>query len=759
VNPKSIFPPGWRLSARRLTFLAGALAISAIAGLAAAQSEGTAPTITFSFYLAEDSEARLYYSDSFGNLIPQSFVSEEVVAGINNLSFPLPQGSLGASSLYRFDPCECATAIIVQRVSISSGIFFDRIPFAEWGIAGDISQVRPEGSSLFVEGSRLGVDPQILLYPDVMAFMDTARAFLFWWVFGSSLAGIATFTAVFLLADRSRKSRGESPDQQASRGRHFMLSPQVPRFLVAISMVTLLASSAQMILGAFRTGLTIDEPNHVQNVENFLSGGGYSSGVYGPFTALLGHAANVLLGIETWSNPTDGATAYAIRHLVVALIGVLGTVAVGLIAWLLFGSIRWALLGGAVVSSIPMWVGHSMFNLKDVPVATGYTLFTLGLVLFWSPRFLGYQKYLLGTVAILIGMVIGLGTRPGLWPLMAVSAAVALTLGVFRIRRVTLDKSRLGLLVVSFVALAAGAYLFFRFSDLGMFLYTAAARSVSYPWTGFNLYAGERVSQNPGLGNVLMVFGAYLPILVTVLIGAGVITGIALMVRWLRSPASPSPQGAGFLLVAVQAFAPLVIVGILDPVLYDGARQLLFIFPALAVIVVYGVVGLFSALSWRAQSARRGRQLVGALLGAGMLVIGLDQLQLFPYNYSYYNALAQREGVMGRWETDYWNASMKEASQGVFAEDVAFCLVTGNAQYNLGSQPEPCAQLAPYVGEYAMGTSRVLAEREFWAVRLERDLAEWGPIYSGNCTFHHAVSRSLRGEEIVMSRVYVCRDL
>ena len=68
--------------------------------------------------------------------------------------------------------------------------------------------------------------------------------------------------------------------------------------------------------------------------------------------------------------------AYAVRHLVVAACGLLGVLAVAAIGRRLLGSWRWGLVAAATLMAIPMWPGLSMFDIKDVPAATGYTLVT-----------------------------------------------------------------------------------------------------------------------------------------------------------------------------------------------------------------------------------------------------------------------------------------------------------------------------------------------------------------------------------------------
>ena len=70
------------------------------------------------------------------------------------------------------------------------------------------------------------------------------------------------------------------------------------------------------------------------------------------------------------------------RHLGVVAIGLVGVAAVAAIGRLVLRPWRWGLVAAAVLAAIPMWTGHEMFNVKDVPVATGHTLCTLGLLLF-----------------------------------------------------------------------------------------------------------------------------------------------------------------------------------------------------------------------------------------------------------------------------------------------------------------------------------------------------------------------------------------
>ena len=145
--------------------------------------------------------------------------------------------------------------------------------------------------------------------------------------------------------------------------------------------------------------------------------------VYGPVTMLVLHAWSVL-----WVYVDDVATtshAYHVRHLGVVVIGLVGVAAVAATGRVVLRSWRWGLVAAAVLAAVPMWTGHAMFNVKDVPVATGHTLCTLALLLFvrdvpprWPLR-VGRAGFLVA------GLVLTLGTRPGMWSGLTVLLAVA----------------------------------------------------------------------------------------------------------------------------------------------------------------------------------------------------------------------------------------------------------------------------------------------------------------------------------------------
>jgi hypothetical protein len=599
----------------------------------------------------------------------------------------------------------------------------------------------------------------LIIYADISSFAGRAQAVAFWTVFALSGALIMVSVGIVAVALGLRRAGTGVSGQYSFSRRSIYKEPKIPLVLGGFLALVGVIALSQQIAGAWTTGATIDEPAHVGHLANFFDSGSYSSSVYGPATSLFGHVINVLLGHEVWGSPLESAEAYQGRHLAVSLIGAVGLLAVGMSSWLVFGSIRWALLAIAVLGSMPVWVGHSMFNIKDIPVATGYTLVTAGLIAALSRDLKGWRKYSAVSTALSLGVAIGAGTRPGALALMVGSGTVATFLWfVFHStwgstqKRLLVAGTTLGTAFLVVASVLAS-------SELGRGLMAGIERSLDFPWTGFNLYAGELVNERPGAAVIAMVFASQLPLVILFLVVLGVIFGVIRLFQSMLSGSDWTLRESAFVLVSAQAGAGFIALVAVNPVIHNGGRQLLFAFPALALLGVFGVYAVLKALPYVLSFRRSGRATVTAAIVVGFSIVTVDQLRFFPYNYTYYNELAQGPGILGRWETDYWASSIREGARFVAPEDPAICGLTGTHNFDIGSSlPDPCALLLPYVGPAAQGEQSVLTDREFWVIRSDQKLLRNGPILSDNCRLHNEVTRPLRGEDVVMSRVYICVD-
>ncbi len=131
---------------------------------------------------------------------------------------------------------------------------------------------------------------------------------------------------------------------------------------------------------------------------------------------------------------------------------------------------------------------------------------------------------------------------------------------------------------------------------------------------------------------------------------AGAVLAVA---AWVRTRVGSVPW------IAAAAGVPLLLVAILNPVLYDGLRHLLFVVPPLTVVAAWGWVrGLqLWGRRWWLVSA------VAAGAGAwGLVGQTRAMLDLHPLQYVYFNELAGGlRGAEDRYSLDYYGGSYREA--------------------------------------------------------------------------------------------------
>ncbi len=113
-------------------------------------------------------------------------------------------------------------------------------------------------------------------------------------------------------------------------------------------------------------------------------------------------------------------------------------------------------------------------------------------------------------------------------------------------------------------------------------------------------------------------------------------------------------------LYALLAMAFLFNLGLyfgLHPAIYDGLRHFLFLVPILTTLAAIGFIEVFEKHSW----TNGDKSLFALTLINGLLVV-VQLVRLHPYEYIYFNELAGGvKGAYGKFETDYWAASLPEA--------------------------------------------------------------------------------------------------
>jgi hypothetical protein len=441
----------------------------------------------------------------------------------------------------------------------------------------------------------------------------------------------------------------------------------------------------------------------------------------------------------------------ATRNVFVLAVGLMVLPSVYLIARSLSARrwVGWTAIVG--VALLPVFTGHSLINQKDIPLAAGFTAVTAAAVVFlrrvMKPghptavirrRMLNLDRDQWALAFLLaFGISMTVGTRP---PSAVAVGFTVIAVGVVAVsQRRVLQRTDLvwpltGLVVGGLIVLATNAAA--TPNPIAWILDSITIAGDFPGWRGQQLINGtyllpERLPRTHIVGMVL----AQTPV-VMLLLGAVGILGIA------RDIASPGPIRRATILWAPVAIQLLLLpgAGILQGSLfYNTSRQVLFVYPMIAVIAAWGV---FTLANWLPS----GRTRSAAFVVVGVLAVLpiLDTLTLFPYQYVYFNELA-RGDLNTRYDLDYWGISGKEVQQWVNVN-----YPNAIEQYPEGWEFERYATPGiTFVKDLPDASDRPLV----WA-------ANWYPAWAlrdyPECPIVHEVTRSLWGENLRLGYVRLC---
>jgi hypothetical protein len=456
------------------------------------------------------------------------------------------------------------------------------------------------------------------------------------------------------------EERRSDPDSAAIVARRRAESPW------DLASATLVLALVGVVLATFRDyGVSWDEPVHVANGEHLVRyyASGFADRSYRDFENLYLYGGFFDLLQDIASRPLEPTLGlYESRHLLNALFALIGVTATG---WLgrSLGGPRAGFFAAAILALLPAWHGHAFNNPKDIPFAVMYAL-SLGVLVRLAA--LGSRAGLshafaggvtLGlTVATRIG---GLLLIAGLAVLGSLGTGVALRTGDRRAAARVTATTALALATAAAAALACWPWLLEAPLAHARLALEAAGR---FPRSQPVLYLGEHLYSTDLPWHYVLVWLAVqtpLPILGLLLAG-GVQAGVR-----AREPGSDFVSRA---IVAAGLFAPLALVLLTRPVLYDAARHFLFLLPPAAVLAALAAEGLLKHVERRAP---RRRIATGLATGAAIALIGLplpEMYRLHPYQYVYFNELVGGlAGASRRFDLDYWGHSLREATLGLVA--------------------------------------------------------------------------------------------
>ena len=362
-------------------------------------------------------------------------------------------------------------------------------------------------------------------------------------------------------------------------------------------------------------------------------------------------AAERVLGLE------DSREIYLSRHLLTHLFFLAG----GFFAWLLtyrmFGSRLLALFAMLIFLLHPRLYANSFVNTKDIPF----------IVAFMAALYLIHRAFRRDTVwaFALCGVGVGLLMNVrniGVMLFAAVLGMMALDAVLWALRRSWDGRAALrGLAKGGAFALAAALTLYATFPTLWndpLALADGLRTFSQHPTVVPTLFQGEYVRGPNAPAHYIPTWALITtpPIaLALAAVGAGRVVYSA-AAQW-RTALANGEVRFWILLIACVVLPPIGAV-VADSNIYNGWRQMYFIYAPICLLAALGLRQLAAALD----SKPRARFALCALAALGIAAVVVQMVRLHPYQTDYFNLLVNRNDNLGEtYEMDYWQLGRREA--------------------------------------------------------------------------------------------------
>ncbi len=435
-------------------------------------------------------------------------------------------------------------------------------------------------------------------------------------------------------------------------------SARAVRFLAPHS--ALIACALFMLVGALVLddyGISWDEPvqRHIAiTTADYISGD--DDALLRPKDRGYGVAIELpLLFIERLLGLEDSRSIYLSRHLLTHLFFLVAGVFSYLLVYRLFNNRLLALFALLLFLLHPRMYAHSFFNSKDIPF----------LSMFMIALFLIHRAFKKDTFAafLLCGVGVGLLTNIRILGVMLFAAPLAMRVfdlihasGGWAERRHVLLTAGLFALASAFTVYATWPYLW---SDpIGHFV-EAFTLMVHYPNNSFSLFQGKLFhGTNLPPHYIPTWFTITTPPVVVLLGVVGIVSVFRQAIARPRDVLCNTSLRFGFLLIACFTL-PVLAVVLLRSTLYDGWRQMYFLYAPFCVLALFGLHWLVSLV--KRDILRRGMYV---LVGMSVAATVFSMIGIHPYQSVYFNFLVDRATpgyLRTQYNMEYWGVSYREA--------------------------------------------------------------------------------------------------
>lgn len=343
--------------------------------------------------------------------------------------------------------------------------------------------------------------------------------------------------------------------------------------------------------------------------------------------------------------------AFEFRHLLTFIFYIFGITGFWAVLIVRYRSSWVALLGVILFISSPRMFGESFYNSKDLVLMACFAISLFTISIFLIKMRMHY--------AILHGFVTAFTID-----IRVVGVSIFLaTIAILFCRCVKGDLSfrKFIFLIITFtfttIIFTYIMFPFLWFSPIENFIVTLK-NMAKFRWQGAGvLYFGEIIPASELPWHYLPVWIIItLPALtlISFLIGSGLVVKRLLSANvrlWRNTDEMLDITYFAFFL------GPLFAVIVLQSVLYDGWRQMYFIYPALVLLSTRGLVAVRQFTDGRSRFLHVG---LFALVAGCLLHTGGVMVQTHPYQSLYFNALAG-QNIKARFDFDYWGIVNRDA--------------------------------------------------------------------------------------------------
>jgi hypothetical protein len=362
-----------------------------------------------------------------------------------------------------------------------------------------------------------------------------------------------------------------------------------------------------------------------------------------------------LIIIEKALDLRDSRSIFLIRHLVTHFFFLISAFFCFLLIDFLYKNKLLATIGFLLIVLHPRLYAHSFFNTKDIPFMSMFLI----CLYFNAVAFRKKQNKYFFLLGIGVGLLINLRI---IGMLLFSLIPFFLMIDLFKEKNYEVN-IKLGLIFIfTTIATLYISWPFLWINPLENFVFAFQNMS-KFRWAGTVLFNGQFIKATElSWDYILRWFSITTPICYLI---AGLLGSILLVFHFFKKPSiylSNCKQRNNLFFLICFLF-PVVIVIAIHSVLYDGWRQLYFIYPGFVLLCIYGLNFLYE---------KSMKKLVVISSFITFIFIGFFMVKSHPFQHVYFNEFVDTkspEYLRKQFELDYWGTSYKQSLEYILKHD------------------------------------------------------------------------------------------